>query len=70
MHFTPLEAFLWGHVSLGVMAYAMRTVPQPKSVWGRWVIGILQFAVTNADKGQEALGGPPEKTSPAESMKL
>lgn len=62
-------SFIQGGFALGILAYAMRTIPQPKSVWGRWIIGILQFAVTNADKGQAALAGPPASTSPAENMK-
>lgn len=69
MHFTPLEAFLTGHASMVVIAYAVRTIPQPKSTWGRWLVGILQFGVSNAELGQQALAGAPKSTSPAEALK-
>jgi hypothetical protein len=69
VHHFDIVSRLQGAFVLGVISYAARTIPQPKSVWGRWLIGIFQFAVTNADKGQQALAGPPVSTSPAESIK-
>jgi hypothetical protein len=69
IHGINVEQYLEHMASFVVIAYAMRTIPQPKSVWGRWLIGVAQFAISNADKGQAALAGPPASTSPAESMK-
>lgn len=69
MHHIDPISFFTGGFGLLVLSYAMRTIPQPKSVWARWIIGILQFAVSNADKGQQSLAGPPASTSPAENLK-
>ena len=69
MHHFDLTSLFTGGFGMLVISYAMRTIPQPKSVWARWLIGVLQFAVSNADKGQAALAGPPASTSPAEAMK-
>jgi hypothetical protein len=67
-HFDVLSLFTGGF-GMVVLAYAVRTIPQPRTVWARWAVGVLQFAVSNLDKGQAALAGPPASTSPAEQMK-
>ena len=44
---------LSGGVMYGVVAYLLRTMPAVRNPWIAWLIGGLQYAFSNADKGRE-----------------
>jgi hypothetical protein len=44
-----------GMIASSVAGYAARTIPRIKNPWGRWVIGVIQFVLNNADKGNEQI---------------
>ena len=69
MHHFDVGSLLIGGFGLAVASHAAHTIPQPKSEWGRWLVGIIQFALANYTEGRAAMGAPPAKTAPAESLK-
>lgn len=40
---------LEGSFLYGVTSYAMRTFPQPNNIYAKWVLGVIQYAVSNPD---------------------
>jgi hypothetical protein len=69
MHHFDWVSLLTGGFAISVLSHAAHTIPQPKSEWGRWIIGIFQFALANYTEGRSAMGGPPQSTAPSESLK-
>ena len=57
MHFHPDEiySFFVGGVGFSALSYAAKTIPQPKNVWGLWIIGVIQFLLANKAEGQANL---------------
>ena len=55
-----IEHWVGGAAFYGIAAYALQTVPTPKNAWARWLIGVLQFALANKEKGLAAMA-PTEK---------
>jgi hypothetical protein len=37
--------FLSGGTALGIIGHAVNTFPVPKSALGRWLLGVIQYAV-------------------------
>jgi hypothetical protein len=58
-HAIHWQGFVSGAFAYGVAAYAARTIPIPDNRWARWIVGVLQFALSNAEKGAAAI--PPPK---------
>jgi hypothetical protein len=51
-HFDPLS-FLGGSAFLSVAAYAAQHFPMPANKYGKWALGVLQFALANKNLGQQ-----------------
>lgn len=60
MHFIAMHVGGWmeGAAAYGVLAYASRTIPIPANPWAKWIVGVLQFALSNVEKGQATLNAP------------
>ncbi len=42
-----------GGFGYGVISFAIRTAPIPKNVYGKWILGIIQFVFLNVSQGQD-----------------
>ncbi len=62
MSFDPASFFI-GMGGMGTLAYAARTIPVSKNPWIAWFVGILQYVLTNADKGKESLQASADATN-------
>lgn len=58
MHFIAIHAASWlqGAAIYGTLSYAARTMPMPTNIWGRWIVGIVHFGLSNYEKGLAAMG--------------
>lgn len=57
-----LQSFVAGGFVWLVAAYAARTIPAIKNPWGKWIVGILQFAVANVEQAKlQVVAQPPEQ---------
>lgn len=65
MSFDPVSFFI-GMGGMGTLAYAARTIPVSKNPWIAWFVGILQYVLTNADKGKESLQASADATTNAD----
>lgn len=43
---------LFGWFLTVVVAYALRTIPPITNPWGKWLVGILQFALANWEQAR------------------
>ena len=46
----------------GIAAYAARTIPVPTNQYAKWFVGILQFSLSNVEKGNAAMAQAPTVT--------
>ena len=58
-HIHHLLTLDWGDVlaeaaTWTAVAYAVRTLPQPENVWGRWAVNLIQMAFANHDRVSRA----------------
>lgn len=44
-----------GFSLFGILAHAAQTIPPVKDPWASWVIGCIQYALSNYDKGSAAM---------------
>lgn len=44
------------YIGIAVVSYAIKTAPVPNNPWARWLMGVIQFAALNWEKGQEHFG--------------
>ncbi len=58
MHFLATHAANWiqGGAIYGILSYAARTLPTPSNIYGRWAVGVIQFGLSNHEKGMAAMG--------------
>jgi hypothetical protein len=58
MHFHfDLGSMVSGAAVYSALAYAAQTIPTPSNPWARWIIGVIQFVLSNKEKGQAAIAG-------------
>ncbi len=58
MHFIATHASGWfeGAAFYGIMAYGARTFPVPQNVYAKWLVGLVQFGLSNYERGMAAFG--------------
>jgi hypothetical protein len=49
------QTLLGGAVLYGAAAYAAQTIPTPSNPWAKWIVGIVQYVLSNSEKGKAAL---------------
>jgi hypothetical protein len=54
LHGIHWQAVFTGAGVLAVASHAANTIPLPENKWGRWALGVLQFALANYGKGTAA----------------
>lgn len=52
------QEFIAGGVFMTLLAYAVRTIPPQTNPWARWLVGILQFAVSNLEQARAQVKPP------------
>jgi len=60
------EAALFGYLGTVVLGYGLQTFPVPQNKYGRWLLGVLNFAVANWQKGMQHFPGEPPAPPPAD----
>ena len=58
LHHINWSNLLAGASAFGILSHAANTIPIPKNQYGRWAVGILQYALANYQKGGAALQPP------------
>ncbi len=58
MHFIATHAAGWfqGAAVYGMMSYGARTFPVPTNVYAKWLVGLVQFGLSNYERGMAAFG--------------
>lgn len=54
---THLIYFLSGSTFIGIVAHAVNTFPMPKGATGRWLLGVVQYAVGQRLQANNTLNG-------------
>lgn len=60
MHHLSIGSMFGGAAVYSALSYAAQTIPTPSNAWARWIIGIIQYVLSNAEKGKAAIAPKPD----------